>query len=150
MLSDFEIAAGGWRGQKSTTVLQRIRGGASQGAYWLKVMNRSLEYEPSLSVRLSPESSDWSRFGNTLALDIFLPAQVSATCRATVVLVDSRGHENYLPQPLTLRPGLWVNMEWRAGDLLRDVKELRVEVENLPVGDTGWFGIDHLRVYRKQ
>lgn len=150
VLSDFEIAAGGWQGDKNTTVLQRIRGGASQGAYWLKVMSRSLEYEPALIVRLSPESSDWSRFGDTLALDIFLPAQVSATCRATVVLVDSQGHENYLPRPFTLSPGLWVNVEWRAGDLLRDVKELRVEVENLPVGDTGWFGIDHLRVYRKQ
>jgi len=148
VLSDFEIAAGGWRGEKNTTVLQRIRGGASQGAYWLKVMSRSLQYEPALSVRLSPESTDWSRFGDTLALDIFLPISVSGTCRATVVLVDSRGQKSYLPQPVTLRPGVWVNVEWRAGDLLRDVKELRVEVENLPVGDTGWFGIDHLRVYR--
>jgi len=49
-----------------------------------------------------------------------------------------------------LRAGSWVNVEWRAGDLLSDVKELRIEVENLPVGDTGWFGIDHLRVYRTQ
>lgn len=148
VLSDFEIAAGGWRGESKTTVLQRVRGGASQGAYWLKVMNRSLEYQPALIVLLSPESSDWSRFGDTLALDIFLPIQVSVTCRATVVLVDGQGQKHYLPQPVTLRPGLWVNVEWRAGDLLRDVKELRIEVENLPVGDTGWFGIDHLRVYR--
>lgn len=150
VLSDFEIAAGGWQGEDNTTILQRVRGGASQGAYWLKVMSRSLEYGPALAVRLSPESSDWSRFGDTLALDIFLPIRVSATCRATLVLVDSREQKHYLPQPVTLRPGLWVNVEWRAGDLLRDVKELRIEVENLPVGDTGWFGIDHLRVYRTQ
>ncbi len=150
VLSDFEIAAGGWQGENSTIVLQRVRGGASQGAYWLKVMSRSLEYQPALVVRLIPESSDWLRFGDTLAVDIFLPLQVSVTCRATVVLVDSGGHEHRLPQPATLRPGLWVNVEWRAGDLLRDVKELRVEIENLPVGDTGWFGIDHLRVYRTQ
>ncbi|MCL6474680.1 MAG: serine/threonine protein kinase [Firmicutes bacterium] len=150
VLSDFEIAAGGWRGETTATILQRVRGGASQGAYWLKVMNRSLEYEPALAVRLSPESSDWSRFGDTLAVDIFLPARVSTTCRATLALVDSQGQKHYLPQPVTLRPGLWVNVEWRAGVLLSDVQELRIEVENLPVGDTGWFGIDHLRVYRTQ
>ncbi|MEJ5251226.1 MAG: serine/threonine protein kinase [Chthonomonadetes bacterium] len=150
VLSDFEIALGGWRGEKDTTVLQRVRGGASQGAYWLKVMSRSLEFEPALVVRLEPETSDWSRFGDTLALDIFLPIQVSVTCRATVVLVDTQGRESRLPQPVTLRPGLWVNVEWRAGDLLRNVKELRVEIENLPVGDSGWFGIDYLRVYRTQ
>ncbi|MER3473499.1 MAG: hypothetical protein C4335_05580 [Armatimonadota bacterium] len=150
VLSDFEIAAGGWRGVGSTTVLQRVRGGASQGAYWLKVMSRSLEFEPALVVRLEPETNDWSRFGDTLALDIFLPAQVSVTCRATVVLVDTMGHENRLPQPVILRPGLWVNVEWRAGGLLRDVKELQVEVENLPAGDSGWYGIDYLRVYRTQ
>ncbi|MGQ9791308.1 MAG: serine/threonine-protein kinase [Armatimonadota bacterium] len=150
VLSDFEIATGGWQGETSTTALQRVRGGASQGAYWLKVMSRSLEFEPALAVKLKPESSDWSRFGDTLALDIFLPAQVSLTCRASVILVDSLGREHRMPQPVTLRPGLWVNVEWWAGDFLRDVKELKVEVENLPVGDTGWYGIDHLRVYRTQ
>lgn len=150
VLSDFEIASGGWRGEKATTVLQRVRGGASQGAYWLKVMSRSLEFEPALVVRLEPETNDWSRFGDTLALDIFLPIQVSVTCRGTVVLVDTQGRESRLPQSVTLRPGLWVNVEWRAGDFLRDVKELRVEVENLPVGDSSWFGIDYLRVYRTQ
>ena len=46
--------------------------------------------------------------------------------------------------------GMWVNVEWRAGTLLADVKELRVEVGYLPVGDAGWFGIDFLRVYRSQ
>lgn len=150
VLSDFEISTGGWRGAGSTTVLQRVRGGASQGAYWLKVMNRSLEFEPALAVNLGPETHDWSRFGDTLAIDIFLPTQVSVTCRATAILIDSMGHENRLPQPVTLRPGLWVNVEWRAGNLLRDVKELRVEVENLPLSDSGWYGIDYLRVYRTQ
>jgi hypothetical protein len=150
VLSDFEIAAGGWQVETSATILQRVRGGASQGAYWLKVMNRSLEYEPALAVRLFPESSDWSRFGDTLAVDIFLPARVTTDCRATVALVDSQGQKHTLPQPVMLRPGSWVNVEWRAGDLLLDVKSLLIEVENLPVGDTGWFGIDHLRVYRTQ
>ncbi len=148
VLSDFEIALRNWRGERESTVLQRVRGGASQGAYWLKVMSRALEYHPALVVRLTPEPRDWTRFGDTLALDIFLPTTVSAPCRATVVLVDSQGMEHRLPQPVTLRPGSWVALEWRAGDLLRDVEELRVEVENLPVGETGWFGIDHLRVYR--
>jgi serine/threonine-protein kinase len=150
VLSDFEIAAGAWRGAAPTTTLQRVRGAASQGAYWLKVMSRTLEYQPALTVKLSPESSDWSRFGDTLAIDLFLPAPVSVTCRAIVVLIDSAGTEHRLPQPVTLRPGAWVNVEWLAGDLLRDIKEFRVEVENLPVGETGWFGIDYLRVYRTQ
>ncbi|MCS6830543.1 MAG: serine/threonine protein kinase [bacterium] len=150
VLSDFEITSGNWRGAEDSTVLQRVRGGASQGAYWLKVMSRSLDYQPAHTVHLSPESSDWSRFGDTLALDIFLPASVTTTCRAAVVVIDSQGQEHRPPQPVALRPGEWVNMQWRAGYLLHDVKELRVEVENLPVGDTGWFGIDHLRVYRAQ
>ena len=150
VLSDFEIAAGAWRGEERTTNLQRVRGGASQGAYWLKVMSRALDYQPALVVSLEPESPDWARFGDTVALDIFLPAQVSAGCRATVVLVDGNKQEHRLPQPVTLRPGMWVNVEWRAGTLLADVKELRVEVDYLPVGDTGWFGIDYLRAYRSQ
>jgi len=150
VLSDFEIGIGGWQGARGATTLQRVRGGASQGAYWLKVMSRSLQLDPDLTLRLFPESSDWLRFGDTLAVDIFLPSQVSVTCRATVALVDSQGRTHYLPQPVTLRPGSWVNLEWRAGNLLSDVQELRVSVQNLPVGDTAWFGIDYLRVYRVQ
>lgn len=150
VLSDFEIGAGGWRAEQETISFQRVRGAASQGAYWLKVKSRALDYQPSLVVGLVPESTNWARFGDTLAIDIFLPAQVSAGCRATMVLVDGKGQEHRLPQPVTLRPGMWVNVEWRAGDLLGDVKELKIEVEYLPVGDAGWFGIDHLRVYTAQ
>lgn len=150
VLSDLELGAGGWRGGTPTTVLQRVRGGASQGAYWLKVMSRSLDYEPALVVRLEPESTDWLRFGDTVSMDIFVPTSAGSGCRAAVVMLDSQGVESRLPQPVALRPGAWVNVEWRAGDLLKDVKELRVEVENLPVGDSGWFGIDHLRAYRSR
>ncbi len=149
-LSDFELGAGGWSGEENTTVIQRVRGGASHGAYWLKVKSVVIDYQPTLTVFLHPESSDWSRFGDTLAVDIFLPAQVSAGCHATVVLVDSRDQEHRLPQPVTLRPGMWVNVEWQAGVLLQDVKELKIEVDYLPAGEWGWFGVDHLRVYRKQ
>lgn len=150
VLSDLEISQGGWRPASPSTLLQRVRGGASQGAYWMKVMNRSLEYEPAVAVTLEPEARDWSRFGNTLAVDIFIPASVTNACRAHVVLIDSAGNESRTPQAVVLRAGAWVNIVWRAGDLLTDVKKLRIEVQDLPVGDLGWFGIDNLRVYRSQ
>lgn len=150
VLSDFEISSGGWRGSDGAVILQRVRGGASQGAYWLKVSNVSLDYQPTVVVSLSPESNDWTRFGDTMAIDVMLSERVPPPCYASLVIVGSDGQEYRLPQRVPLRPGQWVTLEWRAGESLREVKQLRVEVEGLSSGEGSWFGIDYLRVYRTQ
>ncbi len=146
VLNDFELAPGSWQAESEGLKLERVRGGASQAAYWLKVSGVQLSPGQSAAISCLPETRNWSRFGGIISLDVLVPGTAPADLRATVEVEDSTGGKQAMPgQGVVLTPGRWAALTWNAGAIAQDVARLRVKLVCGQTPYRGYFGIDHVR-----
>lgn len=147
VLNDFELNPGSWRAERPGMRLERVRGGASQAAYWLKVSGVQLVPGEQVAISCLPETRDWSRFGQTVSVDVLVPGTAPADLRVRLEVEDSRGGVQAMPgEGATLSPGRWATVSWQAGAFTKDVARLRVQLLCGQQPYRGYFGIDHVRV----
>ncbi|MDW8104112.1 MAG: protein kinase [Armatimonadota bacterium] len=147
VLNDFELTASSWQAENPGVRLERVRGGASQAAYWLKASGVQLKPSEQVALFCLPETRDWSRFGGTIAVDVFVPGTAPTDLRATMETEDSQGRLQTMPgEGTTLRPGRWATVSWQAGAVTKDVARLRLKLLCGQQPYRGYFGIDHVRV----
>lgn len=146
VLNDFELAPGSWQTESEGLKLERVRGGASQAAYWLKVSGVQLERGKQAAISCLPETRNWSRFGGIISLDVLVPGTAPSDLRATIEVEDSAGGLQVMPgEGVVLTPGRWAALTWNAGSAASDVARLRVKLVCGQTPYRGYFGIDHVR-----
>ncbi|GIV18050.1 MAG: hypothetical protein KatS3mg022_3485 [Armatimonadota bacterium] len=146
VLNDFELTPGSWQAESEGLKLERVRGGASQAAYWLKVSGVQLAPGGHAAVFCLPETRNWSRFGGIISLDVLVPGTAPPDLRATIEVEDSTGGLQAMPgEGVVLTPGRWAALTWNAGSAARDVARLRVKLVCGQTPYRGYFGIDHVR-----
>ncbi|GIV21429.1 MAG: hypothetical protein KatS3mg023_3180 [Armatimonadota bacterium] len=146
VLNDFELSPGSWQAENKGLKLERVRGGASQAAYWLKVSGVQLAPGESVAISCLPETRDWSRFGGIISLDVLVPGTAPADLRVMIEVEDSTGGLQAMPgEGVLLTPGRWAAITWNAGAVARDVARLRVKLLCGQNAYRGYFGIDHVR-----
>jgi serine/threonine protein kinase len=146
VLNDFELSPGSWQAENKGLRLERVRGGASQAAYWLKVSGVQLAAGEHAAISCLPETRDWSRFGGIISLDVLVPGTAPPDLRLTIEVEDSTGGLQAMPgEGMLLTPGRWAAITWNAGAVARDVARLRVKLLCGQTPYRGYFGIDHVR-----
>ncbi len=146
VLNDFELSPGSWRVETAGLRLERARGGASQGAHWLKINGVDLSGGDEVAISCLPETRDWSRFGGVISLDVLVPGTAPPDLRVQVEVEDSSGGLHAMPgDGVALTPGRWSAITWQAGSVANDVAVLRVKLVCGQTPYRGYFGIDHVR-----
>jgi len=146
VLNDFELSPGSWQAENKGLRLERVRGGASQAAYWLKVSGVQLAAGEHAAISCLPETRDWSRFGGIISLDVLVPGTAPPDLLLTIEVEDSTGGLQAMPgEGVLLTPGRWAAITWNAGAVARDVARLRVKLLCGQTPYRGYFGIDHVR-----